>query len=183
MLGLYPIAALPLAADPNDASVGFSTNALALIDLDALSDTDSDFLALHDIESDLTGVHAPGQPVTTFGFAMIQNFTMVSGDTRTLTVRVRDPDDAVVAITGATIRWRAARSYGKTANITKATGGSGITITDGPNGVFVVTLDPADTASLYGTFYHEAEVTFSDDTVSTVLRGTMKVNQDLIVAT
>src|SRR3990167_4295716 len=96
----------------------------------------------------------------TFGFKMIQNFIMVAGDTKTLVVTVEDAEGTAVSITGATIKWRCARSYGKTASITKATGGSGIAITDGAGGEFTVTLNASDTVSLVGNFYHEAEITF-----------------------
>jgi len=180
MLGSYPLAGAPLAADPDAAGgVGFSTNILALIALDALSDGEFDLTGLHAPDVNLVGSNAE----TTTGFKMIQNFEMVSGDTKSLIVRVKDADGDVVDITGATVKWRAARSYGKTASITKATGGSGVTLTDPTNGVFVVALADTDTEDLAGIFYHEAEVTFSDDTVSTVLRGTMKINRDLIEAT
>lgn len=113
---------------------------------------------------------------------MIQNFNMVAGDTKTLVVYVKDADGDPVNISGATIKWQAARSHGKASVITKSTS-SGITISDGPNGIFSVTLNPSDTESLSGTYAHEAQVTASDSTISTVLQGTMKVNKALIEST
>lgn len=115
----------------------------------------------------------------TTGFKMITNFMMVAGDSKTLVISVKDAEGVAVNITDATVKWRAARSFGKTAVISKLTD-SGIQITDGPNGQFTVTLDPTDTDELKGTYYHEAEVTFSDGTISTVLSGTMKINPALI---
>lgn len=118
-----------------------------------------------------------------FGVRMIQNFDMVAGDHKTLVITVKDADGVAVNIASATIKWQCARSLGKASNISKATGGSGITITDAANGVFTVTLNPSDTNSLVGNFIHEAEVTSSGGTISTVLQGTMKINRPLIEAT
>lgn len=113
---------------------------------------------------------------------MTTNFSMTAGDHKTLIVDVVDQSGAAVVITGATIAWRAARSLGKSAVISKTTS-SGITITDGPGGEFSVTLSPSDTNSLVGNYYHEAQVTLSAGTILTVLTGTMKINKALIVAT
>ena len=113
---------------------------------------------------------------------MSTDFRMYQGDSKTLSITVKDKDGDVVVITGATIKWQASRSYGKTADISKTTS-SGISITDGPNGVFEVTLDASDTESLEGEYYHEAEITFSDSTISTVLAGRMNITPVLIAAT
>ncbi|MDP2621465.1 MAG: hypothetical protein Q8P46_15060 [Hyphomicrobiales bacterium] len=112
-----------------------------------------------------------------------QNFVMFAGDTKTLRVTVRDNEDNAVDLTSASIKWECGRSYGKASTISKATGGSGITITDATGGEFEVLLDADDTEDQAGVFYHEAEVTFSDDTISTVLSGTMTVQRVLIEAT
>ena len=118
----------------------------------------------------------------TNGFQMITNFTMTAGDTKQLVVTVKDADGDAVSITGSTIKWQCARSYGKASSISKTTT-SGIQITDGANGVFTVTINPSDTNSLVGNFSHEAEITFSDGTISTVLFGTMKIFPAIIEAT
>lgn len=115
-------------------------------------------------------------------FRMATNFVMTAGDSKTLVITVRNADGDAVNITGATIKWQAARSYGKTSVISKTTS-SGISITDGTNGVFAVTLSPSDTDSLSGIYHHEAELTATDTTKSTVLVGTMKINPALIEAT
>jgi hypothetical protein len=116
------------------------------------------------------------------GFKMITNFTMTAGDTKVLVVTVKDAEGTPVSITGSTIQWRCAPSFGKAASISKTTSDN-IQITDGPSGIFAVTLSPSDTDNLLGNFYHEAEIAFSDATISTVLFGTMKVNPALIAAT
>lgn len=114
---------------------------------------------------------------------MIQNFQMVAGDTKYLVVTVRDADGVAVDLTGAGIKWQCARSFGKASVLSKATGGSGIAITSASGGIFTVTLSPSDTESMGGNYYHEAQVTASDGTISTVMFGTMKVNKALIEST
>ena len=116
------------------------------------------------------------------GFKMITNFVMTAGDDKTLVVTVKDANGTAVNITGASIKWQCARSFGKASDISKTTS-SGISITDGANGVFTVTLTAANTESLRGNFYHEAQLTDSGGAISTVLFGTMKVNPALIEAT
>ena len=73
-----------------------------------------------------------------------QNFTMWSGDDKTITVTLSTD------ITGATINYAIAANVGSTALITKATGGSGIAITDAANGIFTIDLDPSDTSRKAG---------------------------------
>jgi hypothetical protein len=58
--------------------------------------------------------------------------------------------------------------------------GSGITVTDAPNGVLRVDIDPIDTATASGAFYHELEVIDSAGDIQTVLKGTMTVIKSLI---
>ena len=111
---------------------------------------------------------------------MRSNFAMVAGDTKGLVISVTDAAGSPVNITGATIAWHAAKSFRKTAIITKAVG-SGVAITDGPNGVFTVQLDAADTEDLVGDFLHEAQIIVGGE-ISTVIQGTMKINRAVIRA-
>ena len=104
-----------------------------------------------------------------------QNFTMWSGDDKTITVTLSTD------ITGATINYAIAASVGSTALITKATGGSGIAITDAANGIFTIDLDPSDTSSKAGVYYHECQVTDTSSVVSTVFVGSVTINADLII--
>lgn len=116
------------------------------------------------------------------GVSMISNFMMTAGDTKTLVVTTKDASGNAVNITGSSIKWQAARSMGKASVLSKSTS-SGIQITDGANGEFTVTLNPSDTEDLIGNYYHEAQITAADGTISTVLFGTMKINPALIEAT
>ena len=190
MLGLSPVAALPLASALNEtpnvllASMGpyvLTGNAVTLYATRKIVPATGSYTLTGQTVNFWRSLSpaALGKLFLTgtnnnrrFGPAMIQNFEMTAGDTKTLVVTVKDSNDDAVAITGAAIKWQCARSFGKASSISKATGGSGIVITDGPNGQFTVTLDADDTEDLVGNFYHEAQVTATDDTVSTVLFGT-----------
>ena len=113
-----------------------------------------------------------------------QDFSMHSGDDRVLQVTVRNPANAVVNISGATITWALSKKSASSvepkgsAIVTKTTS-SGISITDAANGRCDVTLAEADTASLAGTYYHELQIVLSGDT-STVMYGTVTIKKDLI---
>ena len=110
-----------------------------------------------------------------------QNFEMRSGDDRVLKVTVTDADaGGLKNLTGATIVWRLSRKIGGPAVITKQSGGQGIEIPVGTDGVFEVTLAPADTAGLRGDFVHEAEVTDSDGKKATVTVGRLTIHRDMI---
>ncbi len=108
------------------------------------------------------------------------DFDMFAGDTKTLEVTVRDAAGAVVDISGATaIRWKLARTVNAAPKVEKAMG-TGVTIVDGPAGRFDVPILNADTETLSGEFYHEAEVILSDGTIGTVLSGTATIKRTLI---
>lgn len=111
------------------------------------------------------------------------DFTMFAGDSKVLVVTIVDDDGAAVNITGAAIKWQAARTVSDSSALISKTTDSpgGVAITDGADGEFEVTLDEADTDDLDGLYYHEAEITMSGDT-STVLTGYMVVEQTLIRA-
>lgn len=113
---------------------------------------------------------------------MSTDFSMYAGDDKLLTVTVTDEDGDAVDLTSATIKWQAAKSYGKSSAIEKDTTG-GISITDASGGVFQVTLSDTDTEDLSGNYVHEAEVTFADGSIATVLQGTMNIKPVVIEAT
>ena len=107
---------------------------------------------------------------------MPQNFEIYAGDDTKLGITVTDANGNPVDITGADIIWEAKRSEASATTVlakNTATGG-GIAITDGPNGVFEVTITDTDSAPLVGLYYHKSVVTLTDDT-STVLTGVLTV--------
>ena len=111
----------------------------------------------------------------------MSDFSMTAGDSKVLEVTVTDADGAAVDLSGAqTIRWHMSRSVNsRPATVEKALG-AGITVTNGPGGIFSVTLDSADTEDLRGDFVHEAEVIDEDGNVSTVLSGAVTISAALI---
>jgi hypothetical protein len=123
------------------------------------------------------------QTVDTLERRGMNDFQMYAGDDKAVVITVLDADKEPIDLTGCTIRWRASRSQSKTANIIKKTSGAGIALSDPVNGQFTVTLAADDTEDLTGTFYHEAELTFGDGSISTVLSGKMVILPSLIRAT
>jgi hypothetical protein len=102
-----------------------------------------------------------------------------------LTVRITVGSD----ITGATVRWEvfpwlSGPKFGEpdsTPVIVKATGGSGVTITDGAAGVFEVVIVPADTAALSGMHYHMAQAVLANGKTYTTTTGSFKITKDRVV--
>lgn len=110
------------------------------------------------------------------------DFTMYVGDTKVLKVTVLDEDGNAVNITGVDIRWWMAKNVKKLDAdvLIKKSTTDGISITDGPNGKFEVTIEPEDTETLKaGSYYHEAEV---DDAgvISTVMTGKATLTPTLV---
>lgn len=109
-----------------------------------------------------------------------QDFSMFTGDSKTLVIEVLDEDDAVVDITGWTFKWRLSRSVRSAALVSK-TSASGITITNSPAGLLEVEIDPADTDALRaGLYYHEVEGIDQDSEISTVIAGAATLKPTLI---
>lgn len=112
-----------------------------------------------------------------------QDFTMWSGDDKTLTITVTDANDVVVDLTGASaLVWILKRSKHAAAILVTKGLGAGVTITDAENGIFTVDLNPADTAALtQNNYYHEAQITDASGNISTLLIGTANIKFDAIV--
>jgi len=102
--------------------------------------------------------------------------SIYQGETKILLVSLVDTDGAAVDITDATIKYRAG-------DISKATGGNGIAITDGPGGQFELTLSPEDTIDhRVGVYSHECKVKLSSGAVHVVFVGTLRIARTLITA-
>lgn len=113
----------------------------------------------------------------------ITDFIMTAGDTKLIDVSVTEvSNNNPTDISSATIAWKVTRSLrpSATVSISKSTS-SGISITSGSGGTFRITLNAADTSSLTpGDYYHEAQVSFSDGEVATVLKGIMTLEPGLV---
>lgn len=106
-------------------------------------------------------------------------FSMFAGDNLRLRAPVVDQLGVAVDIsTASAIRFAFAAKPGATPLFTK-TLASGIFV-DGAS-VFIVDLEPADTASLSGVFYYEADVVNSAGDTYTVLSGYLKINPVILV--
>lgn len=106
-----------------------------------------------------------------------QDFTMWSGDHKDLTYTTTDGDSASVDLTGASVYWCLApdAESGSLVRLTTDSG-SGITLS---GCTFTVSLSPAHTSGLAGTYYYEAQVRDSETNIGTVAVGNIKINYDV----
>lgn len=106
----------------------------------------------------------------------------VRGDTNEYEVAVTR-DAAVLDLQGATLKFTVKRDLGDAdadAVFQKAIG-TGITVTDAPNGACTLTIDPADTSALPAprAFHYDLELTESDGRVTTVAIGLLRLAADV----
>lgn len=114
-----------------------------------------------------------------------QDFEMYAGESKVITITVNDAAGDPVDLSGATIKWAVkVNPDDAEATITKNSGeDGGIEILDQETkkGQLTITLAPADTEEKGGVSYcHEAEVTDSEENVSTATRGMMRVKKALV---
>lgn len=114
------------------------------------------------------------------------NFAMHSGDDQVIQATAKDLADAVVDLTGALVEWgvyldpfEGAEQFSKSATEGGAPS-SEITFPDAVNGRFDIAIDAADTASLAGRYYHEAQITLAAKK-RTVLVGRITIRTDRII--
>jgi len=106
-----------------------------------------------------------------------QNFSLHSGDSKTLTVSIVNAAGTPVDVsTAAAIAYKLAATPYSAALVSKALG-SGISVA---TSVVSVTLLAADTALLAGMMYQEMQITDGSGNVATVLTGQVMIEGDLI---
>ena len=103
-----------------------------------------------------------------------ENITMVSGDTLSFNVIIRDKSGEAVTVNAATFKAKNNLDTSSEVSISKSLG-SGIT-QDGDT--LTVRLDPSDTISLVGFFYYDMDITVGTDRF-TLLRGMLQIEQDV----
>ena len=104
------------------------------------------------------------------------DFTMYSGDSKTLTIAIRDEaGDPVDVSTATSIIYAIVKTDGT--RVATKTLGAGVTVA---TSTVTVTLVPADTAGLAGTYGHELEITLLSGAGSTALHGEMAIVRDYI---
>lgn len=101
---------------------------------------------------------------------MTINLTIVPGESRTITVTVKDEQGAALDLTGASGIWNAGVAPFAVPAITKT-----VQVTGAENGELRITLEPGDTQLLNGILYHWAELTFADDSVMKAFLGTVSI--------
>ena len=108
-----------------------------------------------------------------------QDYEMWAGDTKAIVVAVVDSNGDPIPEADLelyTIRWVLSTAVGAAPVISKDNGMiGGITVTG--DGEFTITLTPANTIALSGTYYHEASVEDVGGQVSTVLIGKCQINK------
>jgi hypothetical protein len=106
-----------------------------------------------------------------------ENFEVWSGEDRTLTLHARDSNNAVVNLTGYTVKWLVGippnRPYLQWSVISK-TG----TVTDPTNGIFTVSLLASDTQDITGNYLHEALASINN-TTAVVSTGRLKIRRTI----
>lgn len=107
---------------------------------------------------------------------MASDFSMYSGDSRVLTITIRDEEAVAVDVSTATaIVFGIFRADGT--QLLSKTLGAGVSVV---TSTVTVTLSPADTAGLSGTFGHELQITMPTGVVATALRGEVTIVKDYI---
>jgi len=107
-----------------------------------------------------------------------QNFTIWADNHKDLLITVRNDNSVEVDLTSSSsIIWVLSGDDLSASLVRKATGGDGVTIS---GCTFTVSLSPADTGNLAGTYYHEAQVTNASGDVSTVTTGMATINRTVI---
>lgn len=110
-----------------------------------------------------------------------QNVTMWQGEAKTLVSPIVNAAGTAVSLTGAAISWRL---YDVTTGVvlltkTTAAGSVALSTTTATNDTVTVTLDPADTVSLEGAYYHEAAITGSQAAV--LYTGVLTINVSAVL--
>jgi hypothetical protein len=108
-----------------------------------------------------------------------QDMTIFAGNDVDIIVTVTDADGTAVNITGVTMTYVLGTEVGAAAATVTKTVGGGITLTTPASGIATINLDPDDTTSLEGTYYHELEITSAASEVNTGFIGEVTINGTL----
>lgn len=106
---------------------------------------------------------------------MSANFDLIAGDTKTLEVDVKANGVVVNIGAASAIIWQMSTSPFADNSVVSKGLGTGVTITSGPQGLFTVRLDSADTILLGGVYYHFARVTLGSE-IATIFLGLLAIS-------
>lgn len=109
-----------------------------------------------------------------------QDFTLHSGDKKIVAFSIVDADGNPLDLSDYGVEWLMQEDqYDYNPFIERSTTDSSIIITDVPNGQGYFTLEPEDTESVQGRYYHELFVTKVDGSQLTVLTGNATVKPSI----
>lgn len=107
---------------------------------------------------------------------MSSDFTMYAGDTKNVEITVTDEEGLVIDLTDCELFWELSRIVGVQPPLLDKEIGSGLTVVTAAAGRFDVRLEPEDTESLEGVYYHEAKLVDDQGDVSTILSGWITIS-------
>lgn len=113
----------------------------------------------------------------------MQSFPAISGDELVLPITVKDNDDVIVNLTGATARFAMARHPGGAIVIDTAASPATASVAIGSPataGVLTVTITDTTTDALSGDYYYECKVTDVSGQALVVARGYISFAINLI---
>ena len=105
--------------------------------------------------------------------------TQVAGTKVLINLTLQDEALAAQDLAGATLTWRLTRDYAVPGVL------NAIPVLDTPpgtDGLATVTLTPADTLDLQGTYYHEVKADYGSDNEKTWQLGTIIFNESSVGA-
>jgi hypothetical protein len=108
----------------------------------------------------------------------LEHFQLIAGVNATITAHARNEANGIFSLTGQSLNFRVGRSPRRLDSswpiFTK-----GGTISDSENGVFTVSLAPADTKYLCGDYQHETWATDSSGNLAVVSEGRFRVRDPI----
>lgn len=110
--------------------------------------------------------------------SLTRTVNMQAGDSKMLVVTVKDEGGKPFSLAGYSVSWVLA-SRAMAVLVRKDTSKvGGVSKTNQAGGVFTVTLEPKDTSSLKGLYYHRARIK-KGNLASTVLTGYIQISPSL----
>lgn len=106
-----------------------------------------------------------------------QNISIIAGNSLLITATLTEMDGSPIDLEGVTqVRW----GFGDSSTGLRKDTNSGISIADAQNGVITIQLNPEDTLGRKGTSKHEMTITDSKGNVSSVLRGYIGIQANIV---
>jgi len=111
--------------------------------------------------------------------AINQDFSMHTGDTKILSLIVKDENGSIVNLTGLQKAQLVVKNYPKSStNLIIKTLGSGITNSSPSTGELLITIDSASSSGLSsGDYYYETRIKDTNGYVGTITTGTLTVKE------